>query len=114
MSIERQSGGRPYRLCGSVALSVCLLSLCHGGEPTPYERLQSQVSVWSQSIDTGRIDTTRLVESREKLGVFPVGNGRCFTYLGLGFPQNTLFMMTGLAIRPLGTTIPSAGSASSP
>ncbi len=77
------------------SLSICLLSLCLGSEPTPYERLDPQTSVWSQSIDTRRIDTTRLTESRENLGVFPVGNGRCFTYLGIGFPQNTLFMMTG-------------------
>jgi len=54
-----------------------------------------QTSVWSQSIDTRRIDTTRPAECRENLGVYPVGNGRCFAYLGIGFPQNTLFMMTG-------------------
>jgi len=77
------------------ALSICFLSLCCGSIPTPHECLDPQTSVWSQSIDTRRIDTTNLTESRENLGVFPVGNGLCFTYLGIGFPQNTLFMMTG-------------------
>ncbi len=77
------------------SVSICFLSLCLGSAPTPYERLDPQTSVWSQSIDVRRIDTTRLTESRENLGVFPVGNGNCFTYLGTGFPQNTLFMMTG-------------------
>jgi hypothetical protein len=78
-------------------------------EPAPYERLQPQTSVWSQSIDTRRIDTTRVTESRENLGVFPVGNGYCFTYLGIGFPQNTLFMMTGPRYQTEGNHNPLGG-----
>ena len=76
-------------------LSIFLLPLCLGKTETPYEHLLPQTSVWSQSIDTRLMDTTRVTECRENLGVFPVGNGDCFTYLGIGVPQNTLFMMTG-------------------
>ena len=90
-------------------LTACLLCLCCGGELTPYERLAPQTSVWSQSIDARRIDTTRLAECRENLGVFPVGNGRCFTYLGIGVPQNTLFMMTGPRYQTNGNHNPLGG-----
>ena len=96
-----------------LSLAICVVIvlpvfLCGGGESEKDKEAReargtfvtlpekrAQTSVWSQSIDTRRIDTTRLTECRENLGVYPVGNGRCFTYLGIGFPQNTLFMMTG-------------------
>jgi len=83
--------------------------MCCGSETTPYDRLASQTSVWSQSVDTRRIDTTRLAENRENLGVFPVGNGYCFTYLGIGLPQNTLFMMTGPRYQTNGNHNPLGG-----
>ena len=91
------------------SLSICLLTLCCASKSTPYERLAPQTSVWSQSIDTRRFDTTRPAESREDLGVFPVGNGHCFTYLGIGVPQNTLFMMTGPRYQTNGNHNPLGG-----
>ncbi|MHB1037497.1 MAG: alpha-L-rhamnosidase-related protein [Pirellulales bacterium] len=77
--------------------AICLHIGClvMGVEPTPYARLNPQTSVWRQELDSRRIDATRPAEYRERLGVFPVGNGQCFAYAGLGVPQNTLFMMTG-------------------
>lgn len=77
--------------------AICLYIGCFvvGQAPTPYERLCPQTSVWCQEIDSRRIDGKKPAEYRETLGVFPVGNGRCFAYAGLGIPQNTLFMMTG-------------------
>ena len=80
-------------MLGSLCLSLgCLLA---GDAPAPYDHLLPQASVWSQEIDARTIDASRPVEYRETLGVFPIGNGRCFTYAGLGIPQNTLFMITG-------------------
>lgn len=73
--------------------AACLLAMADSS--VPYDRLLPLVSVWSQEIDIRTIDLTRPAEYRETLGVFPVGNGRCFTYAGLGIPQNTLFMITG-------------------
>ena len=73
--------------------TACLLAAADA--PAPYDRLLPQASVWSQEIDVRTIDVARPVEYRETLGVFPIGNGRCFTYAGLGIPQNTLFMITG-------------------
>ena len=78
-----------------ISLGLCLGNLIAGAAPNPYERLDRQTSVWSQETDTRRISGSRPADYRETLGVFPVGNGRCFAYAGLGIPQNTLFMMTG-------------------
>jgi hypothetical protein len=77
------------------AICLCIGCFIAGEAPTPYERLCPQTSVWRQEIDSRRVDATRPAEYRETLGVFPIGNGRCFAYAGLGIPQNTLFMMTG-------------------
>ena len=79
-------------------ICVCVGWVVAGGAPTPYERLYPQTSVWNQEIDSRRIDATHPAEYRETLGVYPIGNGRCFAYAGLGIPQNTLFMITGPAL----------------
>ena len=82
---------------------------CCGRRPTAYERLYPQTSVWNQEIDVRRIDVTHPVEYRETLGVYPIGNGRCFTYAGLGIPQNTLFMITGPRYQTEGDHNPAGG-----
>lgn len=84
----------PFRFAGGVLAFLLTLWVARAAS-TPYERLLPQASVWTQEIDQRRLEASRPAEYRETLGVFPVGNGRCFAYLGLGLPQNTLFMMTG-------------------
>jgi len=74
---------------------LCILAPRLIGAGDPYQSLLGETSVWSQEIDIRDLDQTRPAEYREGLGVYPVGNGECFAYLGLGVPQNTLFMMTG-------------------
>ncbi|HAK97052.1 MAG TPA: hypothetical protein DCM87_19185 [Planctomycetes bacterium] len=91
------------------AMCLCIGCAIAGGAPTPYERLRPQASVWEQEIDVRRIDVTRPVEYRETLGVYPIGNGRCFTYAGIGIPQNTLFMITGPRYQTDGNHNPAGG-----
>ena len=93
----------------SVCAGLCLLWTCAGGTAAPHDRLLPHTSVWSQEIDARAIDAARPEVYRETLGVYPVGNGRCFTYAGLGLPQNTLFMLTGPRYQTEGNHNPGGG-----
>lgn len=94
---------------GPVVLAPCILASPPAVAADPYERLLGETSVWSQEVDVRELDPTRPAEYRESLGVFPVGNGQCFTYLGLGVPQNTLFMLTGPRYQTDGNHNPMGG-----
>ena len=99
---------RARALTWTLAASLAVLPGTIAADET-YESLLAEASVWSQAIDARTIDLERPAEYREHLGVFPVGNGECFTYLGLGVPQNTLFMLTGPRYQTDGNHNPRGG-----
>ncbi len=88
---------------------LCLWAASVFAAQTPYQRYAMKASVWSQAFDARAMDTADPAEYRETLGVFPVGNGSCFTYAGLGIPQNTLFMITGPRYQTAGNHNPVGG-----